>query len=578
MAQHSINISCIADTYIDKNNPNTNYGGATALKLGGWQSDYPMFDYCGLIKFDFSSVPSGKNIVGAVLHIYSKSTLADGGYFIYDVLSQTFDEYVATYNNVNGYGGLQSILNGITANTWLTKTISSTYINDSLKRSRLINNGMLMKWNHTDHPGVYLEIDSKEGTNDPYLEVIYEDVPPSKPVIDEPIGVNKSNSSIITFTWDYISSVGGIQKAFDLQWSTDQETWTTISQTTSNEYYDMPADTLPGGNIYWRVQTYNIYDEASGYSDIGAFYSIGAPDTPIIQSVSNVARPTITWSAANQQVFQIQILQGEDIIHDSELLPGVSTREYKVPIYMNDGAYIAKVIIKNEYDLFSEWAEAEFTLSIVRPDKPTIVAEPVQYGIRITASNIEDIDSVLIYRSETEKNDYICIGAAIDGIFTDYSTASDVEYDYFARAIVEEAFTDSDIVTESVTLYNNIFAPVSNLGDIIELKYGLNNIPTKSGTKSMLASKAFYAGRKHPVTRFSEHIEDTMSFSLYVKTFAEIVAFKALINKAETILFRDSKGRKIFATIEVISESDTSSGFIINFSLSEIDYIEEVET
>ena len=115
-----------------------------------------------------------------------------------------------------------------------------------------------------------------ENINAPYIEIIYEDVPPDKPTLISPIGEYKDSNSIIRFEWQYNSSVGGTQKAFDLQWSTDQVNWNTISDETSRYFYDMPAETLPAGNIYWRVQTYNEYDEASGYSDPEVFYSIAA--------------------------------------------------------------------------------------------------------------------------------------------------------------------------------------------------------------------------------------------------------------------------------------------------------------
>src|SRR5690606_21467956 len=142
--------------------------------------------------------------------------------------------------------------------------------------------------------GATIAFHSRENTNPPYIEIVYEDVPPDKPTPKEPIGVYKDSFGIIRFEWQYNSDVGGEQKAFDLQWSTDQVNWTTVSQTTANNYYDMPANTLPAGNIYWRVRTYNEYDEVGPYSDIQSFYAIGAPAAPVLNAVpTNTARPVV---------------------------------------------------------------------------------------------------------------------------------------------------------------------------------------------------------------------------------------------------------------------------------------------
>ena len=137
-----------------------------------------------------------------------------------------------------------------------------------------------------------------------------------------------------------------------------------------------------------RVQTYNEYDESSGYSDAAVFYSVGAPTTPLIQSVSDECRPLVEWMAFDQQIYQLQILQGETIIYDTSDMPGISTRQYRIPVFLSDGEYSAKVRIKNEYDMWSEWGTTPFTISTTKPDKPTLSIQRSRYGLELTIGGV----------------------------------------------------------------------------------------------------------------------------------------------------------------------------------------------
>ena len=60
MAQHTIDLPCVADTYVDGDKPYTNYGTAQILKLykyyyGAWDEAQYMF-----LKFDNSALPVRK--------------------------------------------------------------------------------------------------------------------------------------------------------------------------------------------------------------------------------------------------------------------------------------------------------------------------------------------------------------------------------------------------------------------------------------------------------------------------------------------------------------------------------------
>lgn len=572
MAQHTIELPCIADTYIDTEYPSLNYGSQSSLYVSRKAGSSSYVRHI-LLKFDSTSLPNHKRYILAKIKLYTTEKYVEANAsspYIYSNADKDFNENTITYEIYNNLPYNYPYYQGQTANI---NNLATNLYNDLYVDIKNLREPFVFGIYETIgglHPfEAYVKFSSKETSNPPILVVIYEDVPPSKPTLNEPIGSFEINTEVIRLSWNYISSVGGTQKGFNLQWSTDQSTWTTVSETTANNYYDAPANTFSAGNVYWRVQTINEYDETSDYSDIAAFYAIGAPETPITQSVTNSAKPTITWASSGQQVYQVQVLQDETILHDSGILPGMETRSYKLPIYLANGDYTAKVRIKNEYDMFSEWGIADFTLSVVPPDKPTLSAQKTILGIELHVIN--NSDKALIYR------DNVCIASITGDAFTDYSAAHGVEYEYFVRAVNDsEAFNDSDSVFIRPELKNNLFAPVSDLGDIIRLKYNKNTIPSKTSTLSPISAATYYSGRKHAVTEFSEHEESVMIFSFFVQDLEIIKKFKDLIKSKETVLFRDARGRKIYGTLSGWNEIDDRSGHQIGFTLTEADYDEEV--
>lgn len=394
MAQYTIDLPCIADTYIDEGAPSTNYGTATTLQ-SGWSSSGVMRSRTAFLKFNNALLPTNKKIISTQLRLYltqSLSIATGQNFYIYKVTTKDWIENTLTYNNSEVWFSNMVSLTGVgyAANYYIDINIPVS-ANVAYKPDYGIAP-------NPNQDGAILYFQSREGANPPVLRITYEDVPPDAPTPKDPIGDFKDNKSVVRFEWTYNSSVGGTQKAFDLQWSTDQTTWTTVSQTTANNYYDMPADTLPAGNIYWRVRCYNEYDEASVYCSTQSFYAIGAPAAPILNTVpTNSARPVITWAAFNQQVYQLQILSGTTVVYDSGDQPSISIRSHKVMAFLADGAYTAKLRIKNEYDLWSTWGEATFTVSTVKPAKPALTVVNTAYGLRAKAS-LKDVDYALLYR------------------------------------------------------------------------------------------------------------------------------------------------------------------------------------
>src|SRR5678816_4276227 len=98
MAQHTIDLPCIADTYFDRDNPNTNYGSATILKMQYQKTR-------AYLNFDSSSLPKDKKIISVHLKLYLTESVYIGEFSLQiDFgISAEWEEHSLTGNNYHVY-------------------------------------------------------------------------------------------------------------------------------------------------------------------------------------------------------------------------------------------------------------------------------------------------------------------------------------------------------------------------------------------------------------------------------------------------------------------------------------------
>lgn len=393
-------------------------------------------------------------------------------------------------------------------------------------------------------------------------------VPQEAPIPIAPISQYIDQTKLLRFEWSFVGgSSGETQSKFDLQYSTDGgSTWTTVTLTTANTYYDLAANTLSSGNITWRVRTYNNWNEVSPYSENRSFTVIGSPAMPLISTVSNTARPVVSWQATGQHIYELQILQGDRAIYDTGSIPSTSDRSFKVPVYLKDGNYKARLRIFNEYNLDSPWAEKSFTISTVKPSKPIIDVFNREYSVTIKTSNTSL--RTLVYR------DNILIGEVINNSYIDFTGENGKEYKYFVRTInSEDNFNDSDIKVAKCNFNGNTLALVNDPGDFIKLKYGLDSIPKKSNSINNQGSLVYYDGREYPVTEYSEFRSKIKTLSFTLTTKVELDKLIQLIENRETLLYRDVEGENIYGSIFALDYEKTILGYYqVGFTITKIDY------
>lgn len=575
MAQHTIDCQCIADTYCSHAATGANYGSATILRAGGLQvEDYGDIYYAlyyALLKFDVPELVRRSKLNYAGVRIYSTKAVAPAVMY-YGINDKDWEENTANYENqgnkyLPGTDG-RSVPSGMPANNWVEIDITDRE-NDiiaGIASGEIVTKGIFLEYIYTGYLSAFAEFHSRENTNKPVLRITYEILPPEKPILVSPVGEYQDNTRTIRFTWQYVGAMSGTQKKFDLQWSTDQVNWNTISQETSNTYYDMPGGTLPGGNIFWRVRTHNHDDDVGSWSDTAVFYCIGEVAVPEIISVTNNCRPAVTWSVATQQVFQIQILKDDEVVYDSGSQPGINVRSFRVKDFLHDGNYTARLRVKNEFDLWSDWVEYEFAIATIKPEKPIIAVQRSPYGLELTIGNVQG--DAYIYR------DGIPIAKATGQKYYDNTVANDKEYRYFVRALSGNGFADSDVVIGIPAFRIGLL----NVGEkVIELKYNLNSVPGKDLSCVPVGAMNHYDGREFPIAEMSEFTDVTLSLTYFFRRFTKVEKILEAARRKKTVLYRDKKGLKLYGIISNVAIRDLINGYTVSFTLSATDHNEAVE-
>jgi len=407
---------------------------------------------------------------------------------------------------------------------------------------------------------------------------------PGKPTGLSPASEVKMNNEVIRFSWVHNNIVGDTQSKFDLQWSSNGgQTWNTITQTTSNQYYDMPANTFPAGNIVWRVRTYSADGLVSEYSDQAAFTSAGKPDTPVLtrpNATENTSRPLIVWTASGQVMYQSQVLQGSNVVWDSgEVASTVGQVQVGVNLADNT-SYTAKVRIKNQYDLWSDWASKAFTVDFELPNKPSfgIVKDFVRASIRLTITNptpdgVGGFQFNEIYRRKVNGSWMkIASNIAKNGTYEDCAMASSQPYEYMVRTIGTYGYMDSDIKYADIRVRNSQLASISDKGVYVPLIYD----PKRNISLNIDRALMKFAGREKPVSEFGESKDFGIALSFVIKDIEDLDTLMALIESAETLLYRDNRGRKIYCTIGGLSIDEERKYWTVSFAVAEVSHQEGV--
>lgn len=329
-----------------------------------------------------------------------------------------------------------------------------------------------------------------------------------------PDGTIEDGSSPITFTWTASNGVGSTPSGAELQYSADGgTTWTALGSVTgSARRYTAPANTVPGGQISWRVRALNSAGTPGTWSNSLSFVSVAAPAAP---AVSTDAAPftTITWNATGQQAYEVLVDGKSYGVHFG------TGKSFTLPQPLADGNHTAAVRVQGAYGLWSQPGEAIFTVQNVPAGSIELSG---QFGIdaELFWSASPSGDDFLIYR------DGVQIGHTTETSFTDRRALGTHEWTVLLRQ-ADGNYTRSNAVTGSTAVEGTMIAPLSG-GPWISLRLTEASVPARQYNFSRSHSLRHFSGSALPVLELTPYENKTGSFQCAFKDPAEARAFEAL--------------------------------------------------
>ena len=393
-----------------------------------------------------------------------------------------------------------------------------------------------------------------------------------------PIDKYVDGASEIEFSWKYTISTATNQTKYQMQYSNNGGSeWITFKteQTGEEEHAGdiwtttVEANTFPDGEIQWRIRGYNLDGIASEWSSPANIVVVAAPASPSISSISNNARPLISWQSSNDIAHQVKIQHDSETVVDSGEIAG-SDQSYRVKDFLPDRTYIASVRVKNSFEMWSEWDTLQFIISTEKPTKPTINVQQITNAVKI--SSVSDAPTNYVLRDgtpvaklddSTEWIDYMAVGPHV----------------YVVRAVNENgAYMDSDPISVSVSIRKCTLATVDRPGEMIELWLNRGETSAFSSNTEFLFGKFQYAGRKLPVFVFSTDLKErqcTKSFSL--RNQEELDELKSMIERRQTMIYREKKGEMLFCVLIGFNYTQDQISADFTLQMEEVDFVPRIE-
>lgn len=334
----------------------------------------------------------------------------------------------------------------------------------------------------------------------------------------------------VTFSWLYSISTGTPQSAYELRYKVDGGSYVSTGKVTSSATQAI-VNIPTSGTVAWSVRANNQDDVASDWSSDLTFVNVAPPQAPTITSISATSRPVVTWSSADQIAYQVQILDGDNVLEDSGMIySGSST--YTSDNYYPDGAYIVKLRIVNQYGRTSGWASNEFTVASTLTAPPFMLSSTPD-GVQITITTSGAFSTYYIQR------DGVTI-AQTDGSYIDRFGNGEHTY-----TVIGVNGNDGAQSSQSITSLIEHTSVIAEDGTIYEVNHRIGSPVGISFQVNAVFDTAEYIGAFVP-----EHTFAKMREKRYSIVFKDYVDVEKLLG--ETVYYADIYGNGDWCVITAI--------------------------
>lgn len=346
------------------------------------------------------------------------------------------------------------------------------------------------------------------------------------------------------FEWNHSISTASPPRGYEIQYREGDSQWKTLidQKETEQTYYDVPANTLPAGNLEWRVRTYNRNLVAGNWSNSASIIVRSAPPAPIIISITSSPRPVISWQSEGQIQAEVKINNVTHSVLSAE-------KTYRWEEILPDGLVEVNVRVKNQFDLWSQWVSAQVTIKNSPSGQVSLSVGVSNYAVSLSMNS--PYSQNYIYRDD------VLIGKAVKReenetsfVYTDDTALGHHSY-YVMGVDVQSNYQKSEKMDADVSVPFGVVSELNTL-DWIELKRRRGAFPSHTIKKKIPVTMIYYAGNPLP-SAYAANELDASHMLEFTTDKSTADRLDGLIGK--TVVYKDIRGDLIIGMLTSVESS-----------------------
>lgn len=356
-----------------------------------------------------------------------------------------------------------------------------------------------------------------------------------------------------TFSWRHVIATGTPQRRFEAQYRAADGDWTALAagEGPAQEFSLLPG-ALPSGKVFWRVRTANSDGVWGDWSEQASVVVRASPPAPVIGQLDAAPRPLICWQAPDQRGYQVRVGPV-----DSNEQYGTE-KQWRCPEYLADGSYTVGVRVKNEFGLWSPWAQAALTVQNQGAGRIALSARVLEREILLSWSATGAFSGFLI------KRDGIILAAVSGTSYADRRCAGVHRYEVIGR---QESFhyVSSGVLTQRFFMRGAAVAGLDG-GEWIPLSLRRDGPPVHQLESRAQVGYQHYYGYSLPVAETSQSRLRRHKLSFSLSDNRSLGALQALVGR--TVVYKDQWESCFTGVLESMT-ADYKNGADIVFTITE---------